>query len=164
MMRQVQLGFIPDRPAVLPGPLAKIDILVIEEKAGIKAAELLQALAANEQAAAGEPRHLQALRRIQWLALAPRTRLQQPEKRAPKRGVFADRTLRRAVWVFEAKADDARGRILRLNFIGQFNRPVEKALGHRHIGIQDQEPFAPAEAAAFIHAARKATIAVKATQ
>src|SRR6185369_11554102 len=47
---------VPHRPAELAGPLAQVDVLVIEEEAFVEAAELLEALAANQQTAAGHPR------------------------------------------------------------------------------------------------------------
>ena len=61
MVRHMQPRFIPDGPAVLPGPTAEVHIFVIKEKAWIKPAKLLQAFTADEQAAAGQPGDPQAL-------------------------------------------------------------------------------------------------------
>ena len=115
-MRAVRAG---NDAAQFDAPALQVEVLGL-------LAQLLQAVALQQQTAAGHPRHPAAARRGQGVVLAPRPRQQQPCQRARQRRERTGRPLRRAVAVVQLQADDAGPRLRVRQLVGQGDDAVEK--------------------------------------
>src|SRR5436305_1181443 len=94
-----QCRFEPDRPARGPRPPAEIRIFVIEKEVVVKPADLAEAVAADEQTAAGEPIDPLPPVAVDRAAFSDRPAAQLPEQRSKKGRVVAGRWLARAAGV-----------------------------------------------------------------
>src|SRR5262249_49319929 len=85
-------------------------------------------------------------------------------QRAPEGREFSAGKLARPVAIAQLKAHDARVRILGGQTVRQRQYAIEKARGESHVGIEQEKPLAPAEAAAFIDRTGKTAVAAPAAQ
>src|SRR5437764_1403014 len=99
---------VPDAPARLLRPPAKIDVLVIEKEVLVKAADIADAVATKEQAAPSHPRHPAAPLGVDPAVFPSRPRQAESGQRAQERREPADRELPRPVGMAQMKADGAR--------------------------------------------------------
>lgn len=160
-MHRLEGRVIAHRPALILRPAAHVHVLVIEEVILIEAAQIFEALAAQQHATARDPGDALPIVvfRIEILARLPG--LEQAEQHPRQRRKQPGGKLAAAVAVAKLEADDAHGRPMPgilIDVQGCGAKQVDEPGAKNDVGIQDENPIRAAFGAAGVDARRKAAI------
>src|SRR5262249_17262604 len=116
---------------------AEVRVLVIEEETLVEPAELLEAVAADQEAPASHPRDSLSVRTRDVPALPARPRQEQPRERVRQGREWAGRRPGGAVRVAEADPDHTGPRLGLGHAVNRRQGLVEEPIRDGHVGVDE---------------------------